>query len=61
MRATTAKTALLALWAAAALLLATAAGAAPVKVTAGGTKIDIPLPAGFVDTATAAPQLKQLG
>ncbi len=61
MRAPTAKTALLALWTAAFLLTATVAGAAPVKVTVGGKTLDIPLPAGFVDTATAAPQLKQLG
>ncbi|MBS4097209.1 MAG: hypothetical protein KGZ83_10295 [Sulfuricella sp.] len=61
MRQATVKTSLLALCTAASLLIATVAGAALVKVTVGGKNLDIPLPAGFVDTATAAPQLKQLG
>lgn len=55
MRALTGKTALTL----AALLFAAAANATAIKV--GGQSLDVPLPAGFVDTATAAPQLKQLG
>lgn len=43
----------------AALLFTAAASATAIKV--GGQSLDVPLPAGFVDTATAAPQLKQLG
>lgn len=44
----------------AALLAASSALAATVKVTVGGQNLNLPLPPGFVDTATAAPQLKQL-
>lgn len=55
------KTGLLALWALTALLFATLAGASPLKIKVGEQNLNIPLPTGFVDTATAAPQLKQLG
>lgn len=47
------------IWSLTTLLFAASAWAAPFSV--GGKNIDIPLPAGFVDTAVAAPQLKQLG
>jgi hypothetical protein len=53
------KTGLRTAWSLALLLFAGAAGAAPLSV--GGQNLDIPLPFGFVDTATAAPQIKQLG
>ncbi len=55
MRLLTGKTALTLV----ALLFTAVANATVVKV--GGQSLNMPLPAGFADTAAAAPQLKQLG
>jgi len=55
------KTALIAAWALGTMLFAAVAAATPVKIKVGEQTLSIPLPDGFVDTATTAPQLKQLG
>lgn len=55
------RTALILAWSLTTLLFATLADANPVKLKVGEQNLSIPLPAGFVDTASAAPQLKQLG